>query len=93
MTDRRRIRAIVEGRVQGVGFRWFVMRAAEELDIFGWVKNRLDGTVETVAEGDSDAIDRFIGALLRGPASARVTNIDISEEEPGGEFTEFNLKY
>ena len=75
----RRVRFVVTGRVQGVGFRWFVRAEARPLNITGWVKNREDGAVEGLLEGRDDAIDALIACLEVGPPSAIVTNVDISE--------------
>lgn len=75
----RRVRFVVTGRVQGVGFRWFVRAEARPLDITGWVRNREDGAVEGLAEGRDDAIDSLIATLEVGPPSAIVTNVDVSE--------------
>lgn len=75
----RRVRFVVTGRVQGVGFRWFVRAEARPLEIVGWVKNREDGAVEGVVEGRDDAIDALMACLEVGPPSAIVTNVDISE--------------
>lgn len=70
-----RLHAIVEGRVQGVGFRAFAIRKAEELGVTGWVRNRWDGSVEVIAEGERTMLDKFVAALFVGPASAYVTRI------------------
>ncbi len=66
------VRIVVEGRVQGVGFRAFVAREAARLHLAGWVRNRLDGAVETVAAGPAAAIEPFAAAVRRGPSQARV---------------------
>jgi acylphosphatase len=68
-------RAIVRGRVQGVGYRFFAERAARELDVRGWVRNLPDGSVEAVAEGEEDAITRFFDRLRQGPRGARVEQL------------------
>jgi acylphosphatase len=65
-------RAIVTGRVQGVGYRFFAERAARELGVRGWVRNLPDGSVEAVAEGEDEAIARFLERLRRGPLGSRV---------------------
>ena len=75
----RRVHFVVTGRVQGVGFRWFIRAEARPLEIVGWVRNRADGAVEGVVEGRGDAIDSLIACLEVGPPSAIVTNVDISE--------------
>jgi len=79
-----RIHVAVRGRVQGVGFRWFVREAGRELGLSGWVCNRPDGSVEVAAEGDSVLLDRLRDALRRGPPGAVVTSVD--ELEPLNEI-------
>ena len=64
---------LVRGRVQGVGFRYFVQRRAREQGLDGWVRNREDGAVEGEAAGPPAALERFLAALRQGPSSARVT--------------------
>jgi acylphosphatase len=65
----------VQGRVQGVGFRWFTRVAARRLQLAGWVTNRPDGSVEVAAEGAEDKLSAFRTALSRGPDGAHVTGI------------------
>lgn len=72
-------RAVVSGSVHGVGFRFFAERAAREARVTGWVRNRPDGTVETVVEGKADAVDRYLERLRSGPAGARVTSLVLEE--------------
>jgi len=81
-------RFIVHGRVQGVGFRYFVERAALDLQLTGYVTNRADGTVEVYAGGDQEKLDRLRELLSYGPRWARVERIDESEAAPdqGCEF-------
>lgn len=62
----------VGGRVQGVGFRWFVREAARRHGVKGWVRNREDGSVEVAAEGDPSTLEQFLGEVERGPRGARV---------------------
>lgn len=71
-----RLHVLVRGRVQGVGFRWFVRERASALRVAGWVKNRADGTVEVAAEGTPDAIARLRSILERGPDGANVASVD-----------------
>jgi len=71
----------VFGRVQGVGFRYFVQRAAVEFGVFGWVRNRPDGSVETWAEGTEEQVGRMRTALREGP---RISRVDRIEEHPTG---------
>jgi len=75
-----RLHVLATGRVQGVGFRWFVRERARRLDLAGWVLNRPDGAVEVVAEGPSDAISALRAAVNDGPPGARVDSIkDLSD--------------
>jgi acylphosphatase len=68
------------GRVQGVGFRYFVWRTAEEIGIDGWVRNRADGSVEALVRGTGHDLERFQRRLEEGPRWSRVTSIAVSEE-------------
>lgn len=65
----------VRGRVQGVGFRWYVVDKARELRLAGWVKNRGDGNVELAAAGEADALARLEAAVTTGPPGARVEEV------------------
>lgn len=74
---------VVQGRVQGVGFRWFVVRQAETLGLAGWVRNLDDGSVEVVARGSGPSLQELERALGQGPPGARVTGVtrtDIQHE-------------
>ena len=83
MTDRRvRRRALVRGHVQGVSFRDTIREAAEARGVAGWVRNRDDGTVEAVFEGDSDAVEAMVEWCRSGPSKADVEDVEVSEEEP-----------
>ena len=77
-------RAILAGRVQGVGFRFFAERAAREAGVTGWVRNRPDGSVETLVEGSEDAVARYLEHLRTGPGGSRVTSFTEEEAELGG---------
>ena len=77
-----RRRLIVHGRVQGVGFRWAIARAAESRGVSGWAANRADGTVEAVLEGEPDAVESVVRLSREGPRGARVERVDVAEEEP-----------
>jgi acylphosphatase len=80
---RRRVR--VTGRVQGVFFRDACRREAASWGVAGWVTNRDDGSVEAAFEGSRDSVESMVDWTRRGPAGARVTHIDVVEEEPAGE--------
>lgn len=69
-------RFVVHGRVQGVGFRWFVWQAAARLGLRGLARNLPDGSVEVVAEGPENALAELARALAKGPAAARVERVD-----------------
>ena len=75
--------AVVRGRVQGVGFRWFVREAAHRLSLAGWVRNLPDGSVEVAADGDEESIEAFRASLVKGPAGASVARIDELPPHPG----------
>ena len=77
-----RRRVIVTGRVQGVGFRYSVARAAQSRSVAGWVSNRREGTVEAVFEGEPEAVDSLVRFCREGPRGAVVDRLDVSEEEP-----------
>ena len=75
------------GHVQGVGFRFHAQRKALELGVTGWVRNRRDGSVEIMAQGEPEAVEAMIAWARRGPASARVSEVRIAGGS--GEFAEF----
>jgi acylphosphatase len=77
-------RAILSGRVQGVGFRFFAERAARDAGVTGWVRNRSDGSVETVVEGEADAVARYLERLRAGPGGSRITSFSEEEAELHG---------
>ena len=75
------LRFEVFGRVQNVGFRFFVWRRAEALGLDGWVRNRWDGSVEVLAGGEADQLDLFHEQLRAGPRWARIDRVTVNEEE------------
>ena len=92
MTDPSRLEAVVSGRVQGVGFRVFVRRAARELGLTGWVRNEQGGRVRCVAEGPADALDRLEATIRRGPPGAWVERVDAHRSPATGEFDGFDVR-
>jgi acylphosphatase len=66
---------LIQGRVQGVGFRWYVHREASELDLRGWVRNTEDGEVEVVAAGEAEVLAELRASLKRGPRGSRVDRV------------------
>lgn len=90
--ENQRLHASVYGRVQGVGFRYFVVESANRLDIKGWARNRFDGSVEVVAEGLRQALENLLEDLRRGPRASSVTEVEVAWEPASGEFTAFNVR-
>ncbi len=82
-------RFLVSGRVQGVGFRYFVQDVARLEGLTGTVRNLRDGRVEAVAEGEAEALERFERALHRGPSHARVADVETESMVPSGRYVGF----
>jgi acylphosphatase len=87
-----RLHAVIAGSVQGVSFRWFALREAAGLGLRGWVRNRFDGRVEVLAEGERDRLEILLIRLRRGPLSARVKDVDVRWEEATGEYPDFRVE-
>jgi len=83
---------LIGGRVQGVGFRYFAHQKANELNIFGWVKNMPDGKVEIEASGDSENLEIFTDWMKVGPIRAIVQTFSVSEITPSRNFTSFIIR-
>ena len=86
-----RLHAIVEGGVQGVGYRVFVVRTAGALALHGWVRNRFDGSVEVMAEGERGKLEQLLEYLRQGPRGARVDAIDVQWGEASGRYATFGV--
>jgi len=89
----KRLHAIVSGRVQGVGFRYFVKNAALESKLSGWVRNLPDGTVELEVEGPDEDVEEFREKLWKGPGFSRIDNINEDTLVPTGNNQGFSIKY
>ncbi len=87
-----RVEATVHGLVQGVGFRFYVLRLADRLDLTGWVANERDGTVRCVAEGPRASLDRFLEALRSGPPAASVDDVQVMWTVGTGAFSSFGVR-
>jgi acylphosphatase len=87
-----RLHATISGRVQGVNFRWHTRETARRLGLVGWVRNRPDGTVETVAEGNKEKLDDFVVFLHQGPSMAFVDHVELVWERATDEFRIFSVK-
>jgi acylphosphatase len=85
-------RYLVRGRVQGVGFRWFVEREAHILGIAGWVRNNHDGSVEVLAQGTRDQLSGFHSRLREGPRASRVDNVDVQEAKAVDGLNSFRIE-
>ena len=85
-------RFLVRGRVQGVGFRWFVEREAHILGIAGWVRNNVDGSVEVLAVGTPDQLLGLRSRLRQGPRAARVDDVEEAEAKPVAGLTTFRIE-
>ena len=87
-----RVRLRIEGRVQGVGFRYFVEREARRLGLSGWVRNAPDGSVEAEAEGDRGPLEDFIRSARQGPPASRVTRVEEAWEEDAPRHSGFHIR-
>lgn len=94
MTEKENKRAhlFISGRVQGVNFRYYTRQEAFSLGVKGWVRNLIDRRVEAVFEGDEHLVQRMINWCHQGPSAARVDHVEVSWEEPTGEFSDFRIR-
>ena len=91
-TETFRLHAMIEGRVQGVGFRYFTMGAAQGYGLTGWVRNRWNGKVEVIAEGTHERLNRFLADLRRGPIGSDVRDVIYSFSDAKGNFDRFTMR-
>jgi acylphosphatase len=92
VSQNQRLTAHVVGRVQGVGYRWWTRRRADEMGLTGWVANDPgERAVDVVAEGPPSALEGFERALWTGPSAARVERVDASRDPASGEFQRFEI--
>lgn len=84
--------ALISGRVQGVGFRWFTERQARGLDVRGYVRNLPDGRVEVLAQADKEALAEFFERLREGPRASRVENIETLTVDVDPELSSFTVR-
>ena len=92
MTDHARLEATARGRVQGVGFRYFVLHRGMELDLTGWVANESDGSVRCVAEGPRADLEALLESMERGPAGALVEGVRASWSDATGTLRDFGIR-
>ena len=88
-----RAQVLVEGEVQGVFFRQETKRKAENLNVKGWIRNRYDGGVEALFEGEDKDVQAMVEFCRRGPSNAVVKGIEVKSERYMGEFTDFTIRY
>ena len=79
------MRLRIEGFVQAVGYRNFVIAQAERLGLDGWIRNRADGTVEALVSGETKVVEAMVAACMRGPEGSRVKNVELHNSEPPAE--------
>jgi acylphosphatase len=84
--------AVVSGHVQGVGFRYTTTRVAQRLGLAGWVRNRVDGTVEVWAQGPAEHLTELSTFLRHGPTGARVTAVELEPTDPNPALTSFEVR-
>ena len=89
MSDAARVHLLVEGHVQGVGFRFYVQDKAAAFDLTGWVRNLHDDRVEIMAEGERAKLDEFINQVQRGPRNALITDLQLEWMPPAGNYRRF----
>ena len=92
MADQKAITVTVTGRVQGIGYRYAVVHAAQELGLVGWVWNAPDGSVKAFAQGDEPALGQLITFLRQGPRSARVRSVEILSVDPDASLHGFAVR-
>lgn len=88
-----RAHVLIKGRVQGVFFRAEIRSQAYGLELTGWVRNRWDGNVEAVFEGEDQKVRKMIAWCHKGPPAAVVEDVEVKWEEYKGEFTSFSVRY
>ena len=93
MKDRARAHVIISGRVQGVFFRMETKQAADQLGVFGWVRNQQDGTVEAVFEAGREQVDAIVDWCRKGPPRAHVADVTVNWEDYTGDFNGFEINF
>lgn len=93
MTEKICFRAIISGRVQGVFFRMETRKAAQRIGVFGWVKNKQDGTVEALFEGEKERVNSILEWCRKGPPLSAVEKVSVIREEYTGNYNSFDITY
>lgn len=89
--NNKRLHAFVQGFVQGVGFRFFVYRAGQDLQLHGWVRNRINGNVEILADGTKKKLDAFLEEVHKGPQMAQVVKVDVEWQKSKNDLSPFTI--
>lgn len=93
ISDKKSLHCLIEGRVQGVGFRFFAERVASRLGLTGYVRNLPDGRVEAYAEGNTASLEQFLRKMREGPGYGLVTTVQESWGEPSGRYSSFRITF
>jgi len=93
MEEKVRAHVLISGRVQGVCFRMETERAAARLNVSGWVRNKPDGTVEAVLEGDAGNVNQMLSWCRQGPPLSRVDHVDVQWEAYSGKYTRLDITF
>ncbi len=93
MKNKKRVHLMVYGTVQGVFFRSYAQMEGQKRNVAGWVRNRPDGSVEAVVEGEPEAVDSMVEWFKEGPPTAKVAKVEVTEERPMGETGVFNIRF
>ena len=86
-----RVHYYISGKVQGVAFRYYTIKSANDLSLTGWVRNTSDGRVEIIAEGEDKNLEKFLKLINKGPVLSRVDKVRVEKEEYLGEFSGFKI--
>jgi acylphosphatase len=86
-----RAHIFISGHVQGIGFRWWVRRLAQDLQLSGWVRNLSDGRVEVIAEGEKKKLTKLIELIKKGPEFSKVDEVGVSWKKSSGDFEKFEI--
>lgn len=87
-----RFRATIYGKVQGVGFRYFVLENSKLVNVTGWVRNRFNGTVEIVSEGKKSNLEEFLTILNQGSSSSNISKVEVEWLDTSNEFSSFKIR-
>lgn len=93
MENHKRAHVIISGRVQGVFFRMETLKAAQLYGVFGWVRNKADGTVEALFEGDTKSVESILKWCQKGSPPAKVEQTEVNWKDYTGEFSDFKITY